>query len=122
MADVELVVAALAAGATAGITDVAGNAVRDTYTALQAAVRRHLAQRGRDVACIDGEAGLDPVLWQAHLTDELEASGPFQDDEVLNAAQRLLQQIGTAAGNIVDARGAKGVMLGDHNTQTNTFN
>jgi len=122
MAEVELVVAALVAGATAGITDVAGNAVRDTYSALQVAVRRHLTARGKDTACLDREAGLDPEVWQAHLIKELETSGPFQDDEVLQAAQRLLQQVSETEGNIVDARGAKGLMVGNHNTQTNNFN
>ena len=42
MTEVELVAAALAAGASAGLTDTARGAVQDLYTGLREAVRRRL--------------------------------------------------------------------------------
>ncbi|MFI5749885.1 hypothetical protein ACIBBE_29045 [Streptomyces sp. NPDC051644] len=134
MTGVELVVAALAAGASAGLTDTASSAVRDTYTGLREAVRRRLFARGEDSAQVleacDAqvlEASEDePGVWQARLGELLSASGADEDPEILAAARSLLRELGVSGRHdpthVVDAREAQGVQVGDHNTQTNTFN
>jgi len=126
MTGVELVVAALAAGASAGLTDTASSAVRDTYSGLREAVRRRLSARGEDSARVLAASEAEPEVWQGRLHDELIESGADQDAEILAAALSLLRELGTAdwqsSAQRVDARDAKGVQIGDHNTQTNTFN
>jgi hypothetical protein len=117
--EVELIVAALAAGAAAGITDTTSAAIRDAYTRLRDGVQRRLADRDeRATLALDaGEAG--------RLGEDLVGSGADRDEQILASARELLAGLdpaGARAGKYsVDLREAKGVMVGDHNTQTNTF-
>ncbi|MGW2182964.1 hypothetical protein ACWCXX_33845 [Streptomyces sp. NPDC001732] len=126
MSGVELVVTALAAGASAGLADTASSAVRDAYTGLREAVRRCLAQRSEDDAQVLDASEVEPGVWQARLSELLFLCGVDRDEEVLEAAQSLLRELGAAGQqprmNVVDAREARGAQIGDHNTQTNTFN
>jgi hypothetical protein len=121
----ELVVAALVAGASAGLTDTASSAVRDAYAGLREAVHRRLAARSDDDVRVLDANDMEPEAWQARLSDVLSAGGVDRDEEVLAAARSLLQELETAGQqprlNIVDAREAQGTQIGDHNTQTNTF-
>ena len=59
------------------------------------------------------------------LGEALTDSGATTDEQVIAAAQRLLELMNpaeSAAGKYrVDLREAKGVQVGDHNTQHNTF-
>ncbi|MER6004923.1 hypothetical protein ABT120_40685 [Nonomuraea angiospora] len=118
--------AALAAGASAGITDTASSALQDTYAGLRDAVRRRLAKRGEDGAQVLDARGIDPAAWQVRLTEALVSCGVDRDEEVLEAARSLLRELGTTGSyprvNIVDARESKGAQFGDNSTQTNTFN
>ncbi|WP_460402985.1 RIP homotypic interaction motif-containing protein [Actinophytocola sediminis] len=119
MSELELVVTALTAGAAAGLTATASGAIQDAYAGLRAAVRKRLAAHGEDAAeVLDAED-------QATLGEALAASGADRDEDVLAAARALMAQLEAAGGPTVivaDVREAKGVQLGDHNTQTNTFN
>lgn len=127
MTGVELVLAALAAGATAGVTDTASSAVRDTYSALREAVRRRLAAQSENGARALEASEVEPGVWQATdgLGELLSASGVDRDTEILAAAQMLLTQLSTddvrTRSQVIDAREARGLQVGDHNTQTNTF-
>jgi len=126
MAGVELVAAALVAGATAGLTDVAGGAVRDAYQSLRDAVRRRLAKHGDDGEGVLAANEADSGAGQDGLRAALSAAGVDQDEEILAKARALvdaLRAAGLQSGtNVVDAQNAKGVQVGDRNTQTNTFN
>ncbi|MGJ5800450.1 hypothetical protein ACSCB1_15180 [Streptomyces europaeiscabiei] len=119
MVGVELVMAALAAGASAGLTDTASSTVRDAYGALHEAVRRRLSAHGEEV--LDAEQ-VEPDAWEARLREELTASGVDRDQELLAAAEALWALVGAGGKHQVDARGAKGVLVGDNSAQTNTFN
>ncbi|MFG3310015.1 hypothetical protein [Streptomyces wuyuanensis] len=120
MTEVDLVVAALAAGASAGLMDTASTAVRDAYDALREAVRRRLSARGEEV--LDAEQ-VEPGVWEAQLREELIASGADRDQELLAAAEKFRALVRSEGKYRVDARGAKGVQIGgDHPTQFNTFN
>ncbi|MEH1129562.1 hypothetical protein [Micromonospora sp. CPCC 206061] len=124
MTDVELIIAALVAGVATGTTDVAKAALTDAYDTLKRQLRTRLAGRPRAQAALDARE-TEPAHWQVALGDELTASGAADDADVLAAARLLLELAdpdGVRAGKYtVYASGAKGVQVGDHNTQTNTF-
>ncbi|MER5639415.1 hypothetical protein ABT095_20960 [Kitasatospora sp. NPDC002227] len=63
----ELVVAALTAGASAGLTETASSAVRDAYAGLREAVRRRLARRSEDDALVLAAHEAEPGVWEARL-------------------------------------------------------
>jgi hypothetical protein len=121
---VSLIVAALAAGAVAGAQNTATDAVRDAYTGLKELLRRRLSGReSGQVALARHEA--QPQQWAGALEAELVEVRAGDDAGAVEAAQRLmalLDPTGAQAGKyVVDLRGAQGVQVGDHNTQTNTF-
>jgi len=121
VAGVDLIVTALTAGAAAGITDTASNAIRDAYATLSQLVRRRLTDRGGQAVALDAEE-TDPAVWETRLRAELTGTGVDHDDQVLAAAQELLARLEAPATQYrVDLRDAKGVQVGDHNTQTNHF-
>ncbi|MDG4816548.1 hypothetical protein O7628_13690 [Micromonospora sp. WMMD956] len=96
MTGVELIVAALAAAATAGIT----SGVQDAYTGLKALLVRRLSGRNEAVRALEAEE-TRPRVWQALIGDDLHACGADADEQVLTAARTLLAQAdpaGTRAG------------------------
>ena len=124
MTCVEVVLAALAAGAGAGLTEAATTAVTDAYTALRDLLRARLAGRRRSLEVL-AEPPADTVTLAEELGPALDESGAGRDQAVLDAARRLLAAAdprGSQAGKyLVDAREAKGVQVGDSNIQHNTF-
>jgi hypothetical protein len=124
MTDVEVILAALAAGVGAGSSDAAKTAVVDSYTWLRGALRRRLAGREQTEQMLDAVEA-EPGRWQPDLAIVLKESGAAHDDEILAGARRLLALVdptGSSAGKYqVDAGEAKGVQIGDHTTQHNTF-
>jgi hypothetical protein len=118
---VELIAAALAAGTAAGITNTANAAVLDTYRGLKELLARWLSGRDQARQCLDARE-TDPAVWQARLGDDLSASGAADDERILVAARQLLALHGVQSGKYqADLRGAKGVQVGDHGVQHNTF-
>jgi hypothetical protein len=116
MTGIEVILAALAAGSTAGLTDAVSTAVRDAYTGLRDALRRRL--RGRDDALRALEVDeTKPQAWAARLSAHLVESGAASDADIVAAAQRLLAAVdpaGTAAGKYrIDASHAGSVHVGD---------
>jgi hypothetical protein len=87
MSNVELIVAALSAGATTGVTNTATAAVQDAYAGLKSLLRPWV--RGEARVALDADETEESV-WQARLGDELEASGAADDEQVRVAAERLL--------------------------------
>jgi len=81
----ELIVAALAVGATAGIT----SGVQDAYAGLKGLLTRRLKGRTRAVEALKARE-TEPGVWQARIGDDLNASGAAGDQEVLAAARELL--------------------------------
>jgi hypothetical protein len=66
-----------------------------------------------------------PETWQGPLMAELAATGADGDRDLIAAAQALLDLADAAGGRTgkytVDAGGAQGVQIGDHNRQDNVF-
>ena len=118
MDPITLIVAALAAGAAAGVQGTAASAVRDAYAGLKALAKKRFAGRS------DGELILaryerDPQTWQAPLAAELTEARADRDPDLVAAAQALMDlvdRIGSRTENYnVNAPGAKGVQVGQGN-------
>ncbi|UOX90352.1 hypothetical protein MUY14_06925 [Amycolatopsis sp. FBCC-B4732] len=132
---VELVVAALAGGAATGARETASVAVKDAYSGLKALTLRVLRRAGSPppavvkavetdaVKPIDDEGG---AVQRRELVAALSASDAGSDEELVAAALKVLEltdPAGTQSGKYrVLLQDNKGVQVGDHNTQTNTFN
>jgi hypothetical protein len=108
---VTLVVAALAAGASAGATDAAAQGVKDAYAALKSLVARKAAGRPDEFAVEEHAA--DPKAYEAPVAKLVKESGAAADAEVLAAARRLLELAdpkGAAAGTYtITASGKRAV-------------
>jgi hypothetical protein len=84
---VEVVAAALAAGAGAGVKDTASAAVKDAYAELKRMLRPWV--RGEARLALEADA-TDAAVWQDAIGGELVESGAVEDAEVIATAQRLL--------------------------------
>ncbi|MFD7692138.1 hypothetical protein [Streptomyces sp. NPDC059805] len=121
MTEVELVAAALAAGASAGLTDTARGAVTDLYTSLREAVRRCLDRGAVPGARVLDAPDADTGAWQSRLVAVLSDSGLERDPAVLALARALLDETRKPGRITVDASNARGVQIGDNNQQHNAF-
>jgi hypothetical protein len=123
MDPITLIVTALAAGAALGVKDAASAAVKDAYAGLKALVRKRLGG-GQDAEVVLAKHEQAPETWQAPLMAELAEARADCDRDLIAAAQALLDLAGEAGAGkyTVDARGAAGVQIGDHNSQDNVFN
>jgi hypothetical protein len=126
MTGVELIVAALAAGAAAGTSELATGAVRDAYAGLRNKLRGRLSGRTDAAQLLDAEPTGDREIWQVRLGREIAATGADRDEDVVTAAQHLLSltdSAGSAAGRYaVTADGAHSVQVGDHTVHVGTNN
>lgn len=125
MDPITLIVTALAAGASLGITDAASSAVKDAYASLKALVTKRLGGRP-DAELVLARYEKAPGTWQAPLRAELGETAADRDPDLVAAAQALMNLVdreGARAGKYaVDVRGAQGVQIGDRNRQDNVFN
>lgn len=99
MSGVELILAALAAAATATVT----TGLQDVYGGLKMLLIRRLSGRDRAVAALEAREATREV-WEARLGDDLRATGADTDEQVLAAARAVLVQAdpaGSRAGNYV---------------------
>jgi hypothetical protein len=121
---VTLIVGALAAGALKGAGESATTAVKDTYQALKTAVASRFTERQVSTTVL-AEHEEDPDTYEKPLTKQIQGTGASDDPRIVELAQalmRLMDQDGARAGKYtLDIRGAKGVQIGDHSTQHNTF-
>jgi hypothetical protein len=125
MDPVTLIVTALAAGAASALQEDAKDAVKAAYARLQDTLKRRFSgRRVGELALAEHEAA--PAMWEPQLRAELAATGAENDPDLVDAAQALLSLVDPAGARsgkyYVSIRGSQGVQVGDHNTQTNTFN
>jgi hypothetical protein len=117
---VSLIVAALVAGAAAALKDTAGQAVKDAYAGLKAVLRR----KTEDVPAVEVAVRQHeeaPEVWEQPLRQQLTRTGVAQDQEVLDAATRLLALADPGGKYTVTITGGQGVVVGDGNSVTMTF-
>jgi hypothetical protein len=116
----------LVAGAAAGVRKAATAADHDAYAKLKWLLERRLAgNASAEFILAEHELDLDSQIWEAPLRQALIAAGADTDPEVLAAAVDLLEIVdpsGAAKGKYTIYVGdSQGVQIGDHNSQTNTF-
>jgi len=129
MEEIELIVAALAAGATAGLSDTVAGAVKDAYVALRTAVARALSRRGGDQARADDEVEQllrrdveEPEVVRERLAELLRRAGADQDATVVAAAKQLRDELQANGGQFrVRATTIYGNQTGFGNIQKNDF-
>jgi hypothetical protein len=128
MDPVTLIVAALAAGASAGALDALKDDVRDkgkaAYATLRGLARKRVAsQPGAELVLAEHEA--DPQTWEAPLAKKLTEAGAAGDTELVAAARALMELLDAAGARSgtynVTIRDSEGVQVGDHNVQVNRF-
>jgi RIP homotypic interaction motif len=124
MDPITLIVTALAAGAALGAQDTVSAMIKDAYAGLKVLVKERLGSRpGAKLVLARHEQA--PETWQGPLMAELAATGADGDRDLIAAAQALLDLADAAGGRTgkytVDAGGAQGVQIGDHNRQDNVF-
>lgn len=96
----------------AGTAKAAGDAVPDAYKGLKALIQQKLAGKPVAEAMLD-EHEKDPETYAAPLKKNLLEAGIDQDEEILKAAQALLEQLEPevpASGTINIGQGAKGII------------
>jgi hypothetical protein len=118
-----MVAAALVAGAAAGASNVVSTAVIEAYQGLKTLALGRL--RGGGLSDDDGRnliaAAADQQAERGALTEELARVGV--DEPMVETAQRLLELLEQQRSKfVVDASQAKGLIVGDHGVQHNTFN
>jgi hypothetical protein len=120
---IDLILAAMAAGVATGAKDTAATATADAYAALRELVRRRLAGGPRSQQVL--EANTQPQGWKEQLRMDLVSAEADRDEELLMAARRLLElsnRYGTQNSKYyLEASNGRGVQIGDHNIQHNTF-
>lgn len=119
-----MIVAALAAGASAAVKDTAGQAVKEGYAALKALIKRKFGGKQMAEAVLESHE-VEPQVWEKPLERELAEAGADQDEELVLKAKELLAVVdpeGTSAGkyNVV-VSGGHGVYVGDKGTVTMNF-
>src|ERR1700722_13450223 len=128
MEPVTLILAALAAGASAGTLDALKDDVREkakaAYARLRGLAGKRLAGRTHGELALKEYASA-PQKWEGLLGAELTEAGAA-DDAVLAAAAKalmeLVDQAGAGAGKYnVTIKDSKGVQVGDGNIQVNRF-
>lgn len=123
MTGLEVIIAALVAGAASGTSQVAGTAIGDAYAGLRDALRRRLTGRTAAVQ-LDAEPTDDSGVWEARLGQDIGESGADQDEQVLTAAREVLalaDPAGTQASKYaVTVEHSTGVQVGDGNLHVDT--
>jgi hypothetical protein len=129
MDPITLIVTALAAGASAGVIDAMKDSAKDAARAAYARLRGLVSKRvagnpGAELALAEHDA--DPGNWEAPLSAKLAQAGAAGDADLVAAAQALMDLIDQAGANSgkynVTIKDSKGVQVGDHGYQVNTFN
>lgn len=89
MDPVTMITSALAAGAVSALKETAGTSIKDAYQGLVSLVRRKFDQDKQAQQILESHAE-DPDTWQKPLEKNIQESGVAKDQDVLAAAQRLL--------------------------------
>jgi hypothetical protein len=121
---ISLILAALAAGASAGISGTVSRAVQDSYAGLRAKVVDALRGDPESVKVLERHE-TQPQLFHDEMRQLVSAQGLHEDQGLLQAAQLFLALVdpaGAAKGRYsIDARDSQGLIAGDHNTVTQHF-
>lgn len=127
MDPVTLIIAALAAGAAAGLQDTASTAIKDAYSGLKSLIRSRFGRHGQDIdkelTAVDEKPDTDP----APLAAKLRTIDAGHDEDLVRAATELLRQAdpdGKWQRQVlnINISGSKGVVGSNTGTVTMNFN
>jgi hypothetical protein len=128
MDPITLIVAALAAGVSAGAIDALKDNAKEAAKAANEKLRDLVRRRFRGNASAEvilAEHQADPETYAAPLAKKLTEAGAADDTDLIAAAKALMElvdNVGARAGKYnVTIHGGQGIQIGDHNTQTNRF-
>jgi hypothetical protein len=126
MDPISLVVAALVAGLTAGVTDTAKTAINDLYQAFKARLLPKVeGKEDAQSALVALEKKPDSEGRQLALKEELTNLQVEKDTELIRLAQTFLEQAdqkGAQAGKyVITIQNAQGTVIGDNNTVRQSF-
>ena len=121
MEPLSLIIAALIAGAA----KAAGDVVPDAYNSLKILLK-HKFEGDPKAEMVLEEHETDPETYKVPLKKKLAEAGADKDEEIIKAAQKLLEQvkpIESAAGKYkIEFQGeVRGIQIGDSNIQKNKF-
>lgn len=97
MEPVTMIVAALAAGASAGIGDAASQSIKDAYAGLKALISRRFGRNERAQTVLEEHAA-DPDTYDKPMAKQLEESGADRDADIVRLAETLLGLVEAAGG------------------------
>lgn len=128
MEPVTLIVAALAAGASAGALDALKDDVKEkaraAYERLRALAGRRVSGRPHGELAL-AQYGSAPQKWEGLLAAELTEAGAGEDEDMVGAARafmELVDQPGAKAGQYsVVISGSSMFQVGDGNVQLNSL-
>jgi hypothetical protein len=113
---ITLIVAALAAGVSAGVGDSASQAVKDAYAGLKALIKKRFAGNAKaEETLADHET--DPETYEKPLAKQLKVAGVQDDPEIVRAAEELLRKADKAGIKTkfnVQVVGGKVGIIGDY--------
>jgi HetE-like protein len=93
------IVAALAAGALSGVTEVGKNLLVDAYNGLKAKLKERLGEQSRVVKSVEFlEGAPDSEASKALVHEAVVAAKADQNPELQQAAQKLLEQVKAQPG------------------------
>ena len=126
MDPISLVVAALVAGLTAGVTDTAKTAITDMYQAFKARFMPKVESSEDAKSAFDAlEKKPDSEGRQLSLKEELTSLDVDKDAELVRLAQTFLEQLdqkGAQSGKyVITIQNAQGTVIGDKNTVRQNF-
>ncbi len=125
MDPITLVLTALAAGAAAGVQEVAGKAIKDAYQGLKSLLQKKFGDKPEAEMVLD-KYEEKPAIWEAPLKDALKTTKADQDEEIIKAAQSLLslanpQQAALGKYNVQITGDVQGFVQGDNANVDMTF-
>lgn len=124
MDPITLILTALTAGIAASAQETASSAIKDAYNGLKALIQRKFVSKPEAEMALVQHAQ-KPEVWKGPLEEGLKETGADHDEEILAAAEKMLQlaqaeQPGKKY-DITFQGPVQGPNIGDHNTITQTF-
>lgn len=90
MDPITLIVAAVVAGAAAGLQDTASSVIKDGYAALKSLIRSRFGHRDQAIDEQLTAAEQEPGTTPAQLAELLRSAGAGSDEDLVQAARALL--------------------------------
>ncbi len=126
MDSIATILSALASTTAEALAGETGKtAIQDAYNGLKSLIQRKFSGDTSAETVLE-EYESDPETYEAPLKKKLTEVGADQDQQIINAAQELLEQLESQQSSSgkyqLNFQGeVKGAQIGDNNTQTNTF-